>query len=228
MASFKVCALNEKYSKIWDFNVSQSRNSEPYHKYSWLKYLELKSNTKLYLFYVKFNGKFICLFPVFVKNFASLNLIFSPPPFLGIPYLGPIFLNIENYTQSKQEDLISQSFKQTNKLFTEKFKSVYYQYLFTPKIYDIRSFSQENFSILPRYTYSVPIESIEKNMERLSPSVRREIRKVDRKGIIFREGDLNDLLHIRNLTEKRYSEQGVHYPFNEEYIKKMWKKKLIK
>jgi hypothetical protein len=85
---------------LWDKHIEDSVYGTLFHKWDFLKIIEKHSESKLYPYGVFRGEELVCLFPLFVKQFMGLRMIFSPPPGLAVPYLG--FVMVSAYDRLKQ------------------------------------------------------------------------------------------------------------------------------
>src|SRR6056297_1700136 len=105
------------------------------------------------------------LMPVFVRNMFSLRFVISPPPGLGVPWLGPVLMPTSP-KQRKREKL--------NERFTE-------QALEAVDADDLRTYLWSSQNVEPRFNHVIDLAGREQEavLKSFTRDLRKEIRKRD-------------------------------------------------
>jgi len=101
--TFNLKVADNKDAAKWDEIVNNSNQATIFHTWDWLKICDKHSNFNLVPLICYINTEPIAIYPLFYLKKAGLKMVFSPPPHLGLLYLGPAFLNYESLKQSKKE-----------------------------------------------------------------------------------------------------------------------------
>ncbi|MFW6041289.1 MAG: GNAT family N-acetyltransferase, partial [Thermoplasmatota archaeon] len=101
MSSYSVELMQEK--EKWNDCVDKSPMGSIFHKFEFLEVIKKHTSSQLHTL-VGYKGQEpIGLFPVFEIKRGPMSTVFSPPPEVGIPFIGPILVNYENLKQKKKE-----------------------------------------------------------------------------------------------------------------------------
>lgn len=207
-------------SSIWDDFIDRSPYGTIFHKWGFLETIEKHTGYTLlpYGMYVK--DQLVCIFPAFLKSNYGVNIILSPPPRTGIPYMGFVMSSEYNdLTQNGKEVRLKDIVQGiTGKL--DEISPVYVSFQLIPELNDIREFKWNDYSVDPLFTYylstDVPLEDISKGFSRSTKSIISKIRN-NRFNMEIKES--NDLSLFSELLSKRYEEQGMRFPIvNMEYL----------
>jgi len=209
MSEIKVKVADEEETKKWDSHIEKSPQGSIFHQYDFLKIMEKYSNSKLHLLIGYKGQQPIGLFPIFEISKGPISTVFSPPPYLLIPHLGPVLLNYETLNQRKIESLnngfIEGCLNWINRNIRPKFI-----YILTVRNYtDVRPFQWNNFHVNPNFTYILDLNLGEEGLFNNFDSTRRtNIRKSSKDNIRVKVGGLEAVNFILELVKKRYEEQN--------------------
>jgi len=220
MTKFSVYLATNVQIENWNTITKSLYGSTVYHTIEWLKILEAKSSTKLFLFIIELNGEVYGVFPVFYQKKYKLKFIYSPPPKTGVPNLGPLYC----------DGLKQKEFENIQEIFIDNILEYFdnridYFYLISvPQLRDARQFIWNNFSVSPLYSYQVSLKrSKEDIFKSFSSQVRTDIRRaLKNKDLIFKEGGLEEMLQINNFVKDRYKKNGRDYSISSNYLTKIY------
>jgi len=210
MSEIKVKVADEEETKKWDSHIEKSPQGSIFHQYDFLKIMEKYSNSKLHLLIGYKGQQPIGLFPIFEISKGPISTVFSPPPYLLIPHLGPVLLNYETLNQRKIESLnngfIEGCLNWINRNIRPKFI-----YILTVRNYtDVRPFQWNCFDVSPTYTYLLDLNLGEEGLLKSFDSTRREnIQNCINKNVRIKVGGLESINFILKQVKKRYEEQGI-------------------
>ncbi|WP_292464083.1 GNAT family N-acetyltransferase [Methanolobus sp.] len=200
-------------SSIWDNFIDKSPYGAIFHKWGFLKIIEKHTGYTLLPYGMCVKDRLVCVFPVFLKTNYGVNVILSPPPRTGVPYMG--------FVMSKEYDTLTQNGKEirmreivqgiTGKL--DEFSPIYVSIQVIPSFIDIREFKWNDYSIELLFTYYLPTEaSLEGILKGFSRSTRNVIKKIIENKFNIEMRKSNDVLPFYEILSKRYEEQGIRFP----------------
>jgi hypothetical protein len=207
-------------SRIWDDFVDQSPYGTLFHKWGFLKTIEKHTGYKLLPYAVYDEEDLVCLYPSFVKTNYGMNVILSPPPRTGVPYMGFVLgADYDDLTQSGKEKRL----KEITKLTTEKIEElspIYTSVQLTPSFNDIREFKWNGFSVEPLFTYYIPTEtSLDEILKGFSRSTRRLIKGIKNNKYNMEMTESDSIAPFCQFLSKRYEEQNLKFPIEStEYL----------
>jgi lipid II:glycine glycyltransferase (peptidoglycan interpeptide bridge formation enzyme) len=211
-------AGNEELKK-WDSLIEVSPYGTIFHTLNWLKIAEKHTNSKLYPLIGLKGEEVIGVFPVFYKKKGPFKMVFSPPPKVGIPYMGPVLLGYEKLKQEKKESLIINFFKGVDNFIQNNFKPEYIHFKLPPGLIDCRPFKWLGYQVEPMYGYmldiSVGLSDLESNF---SMQARRNIKKAKKDGMNIELGSKEELLVLYEWLYDRYKEQKIKIPISKDYL----------
>jgi hypothetical protein len=196
----------------WNRIVERSPQTTPFHRYEALVVCADHSGSDLHTL-VGYKGQEpVGLFPGFGLTTAGLGTLFSPPPSLLVPYLGPALLNHRKLSTRKAERRHRQFVEGCLDLLAD---DVGYRYghLRTNTAYDdLRPLQWGGFEVSPAYTYIVDIDRDEEDLlASFSSDARSNVRNADPEAYEISEGDASDVRAIVAMVADRYAEQDETY-----------------
>lgn len=210
--------LSEDDCAKWDTFVSDSPQGTIFHKKRFLDVIKKYSGGNLYLLVGYKTEEPRGIFPVFEQKKGPITLVFSPPPFLGIPYLGPALLNHQKMKQRKRE-LSNKRFIEGCLEWIEQNINPHYTRINTSWRYtDPRPFDWRGHDVSPNHTYYIPLEDSESLMRHFTRSARRSIKRNQDVGFNVVRQDVEGIKFIINTLQERYQEQGNKFRLKQEYV----------
>lgn len=201
--------------KEWNTVIENQRLGTIFHTWKWLKLLEKYTNSKLYSIVGLKGDTIIGIYPLFYQKKSLLNFVFSPPPYVAVPYLGPAIVDYDKLKQDKKEFIFWEFQKKVDEYLKYELRPTYIQISLTSDLLDTRPFKWAGYNVEPKYNYifdlSKGADSLWANFKK---NLRQNINRAKRRGIYAEESSKKeDLEWIFETTMKRYNEQGkVFYP----------------
>jgi len=157
------------------------------------------------------------LWPLFEFSRGPVQLVFSPPPRLGVPHLGPILCNSQKLKQRKR-DRSNRRFVESALDWIDAELGPQFVHVETPPSYrDTRPFQWNEFDVSPRYTYQLDLTGgVDGVMEGFKGQLRRTIRDCEADYEI-REGGVDAIRYIIENVRDRFDEQDKSYAIDAEY-----------
>ena len=211
-------AENEEL-KNWNALIEASPYGTIFHTLDWLRIAEKHTNSKLYPLIGLKGEKIIGLFPIFYEEKGPLKMVFSPPPKVGIPYMGPVLLDYEKLKQEKKESLIVNFVAGVDKYIQNIFKPHYTYFTLPPGLIDCRPFKWLGYQAKPVYSYlldiSVGLSDLESDF---SIQARRNVKKAEKDELNLELGSEEELELLYNRLYDRYAKQGRNIPISKGYL----------
>jgi predicted N-acyltransferase len=214
---------DETNRENWDAIVERSSNATVFHTWKWLKLMEkystlqntgIRSRVKFYPLLLIEKDLPVGIFPLFFFKKRIFNFSYSPPPNMEIPYLGPLFPDIETMNDEKKQILIIDFQKAIDQFIKKDLKSTYILVNAPPGFENSRSFTWGGYRTIPRHTFYINLhDGKEKIWDNFSKTLKQDINKVKKKGIYIDIGSKKDVEFIYGLLKKR---NRIHS--NKEYI----------
>lgn len=178
--SIDVTLADDDALAAWDDWLTETPQASVFHRLPVLEAIEASTDATLYPL-VGYKGQEpVGLFPAFEVTKGPVSTVFSPPPGLGLPYMGPIQLNHEKLKQRKRERrnrrFVEQAFEWLDDRVDQR-----YTHVVTPPAYDdVRPFQWNEFDVSPRYTYEVDLsQGRDALLASFSSDPRGTVRKTD-------------------------------------------------
>jgi len=210
--SIEVRVATEKDRKRWNEYVTRSPQGRLCHDLEALEVQATHSGATLHPL-VGFKGQEpVGLFPVFALRKGLLTTVFSPPPHLRVPYLGPAFLNMEKLKQRKREKRRSRFIDACLEWIEAELSPKYGHVRTSTDLCDTRPFTWSGFDATPEYTYAVDLTRTEDDMlASFSSDARRNIRNTDDDAYEIRIDGDGDRRRIIEQVRNRYESQGISF-----------------
>lgn len=196
----------------WNDWVTESEDSTFYHQYETIRVFEKHSSSELHPL-VGYKGQEpVGLLPVFEISKGPITTVFSPPPRLGIPNLGPVLLAPSQIKQRKYETRNRRFINTSIEWIEEHLNPNHIHIQSSPRYDDPRPFEWSNFTVSPRFTYLIDIGTDPEDvLERFSRDARSNIQNADTERYDVRKGDADDVEFIMKMIRDRYEAQGKNF-----------------
>ena len=202
----QVAEENER--EKWDMIVENSPHGTIFHTWEWLKIVEKHVNMRLYPIIGTRGTTVVGIYPIFLHK-RLLKSVFSPPPWVAVPYLGPVILEYEKLKQDKKESIFIEFQRSVDDFIREEMRAHYSLIKTAPGILDARPLKWNGYIVEPIYNYVIDLrkgaDSIFKNFKK---KLRQNINRAKRRGISVEEGSKEELEWIYETIVTRYEEQG--------------------
>jgi len=200
-------------SILWDEFVDQSPYGTIFHKWGFLKTIEKHTGYTLLSYGMYVKNRLICIFPAFLKTNYGVNVVLSPPPRTGVPYMG--FLMGSDYdalTQSGKEVRMKEMTQEVAKKLDE-FSPIYVSFQLVPAFSDIRGFKWSGYSVEPLFTYYLPTDSsLDEIFKGFSRSTRNLVKKIIDNKFNMEMRESTDFAPFFEILSRRYGEQSMRFP----------------
>ena len=115
----------ENEREKWNMLVENSSHGTIFHTWEWLKIVEKHVNMRLYPIIGMRGSNIIGIYPLFLHRNFILRAVFSPPPWVAVPYLGPVILEYEKLKQDKRESVFIAFQRKVDEFIREEMKAHY-------------------------------------------------------------------------------------------------------
>ncbi len=209
-------AENDEAEK-WDSIIAASSYGTIFHTWKWLKIIENHSKYELYPI-IAFRGtEEVGIYPLFFQKGNLFKSVFSPPPKVGVPNLGPVIADYDKLKQNKKESIFIEFQKKIDEFLEIELKPNYI-YLSTG-LPDARPFKWAGYHVEPEYNYITKLNTgkdhIWNGFER---NLRQNISRAEKRGIHVEEGSKEELEWIYDAITNRYLEQERMISISKKYL----------
>ena len=205
--------------ELWDKFMDESPYGTLFHKWDFLKVIEKHSGYRLYPYAIYRGEELICLFPMYIKKYFGLQMVFSPPPNMAVPHLG--------FVMSSRYDKLKQRRKETyvNGVIDEmehELKKIHANYIYVSTVngfVDVRPFKWNGYDVQIYYSYAIDLKRpLEEVWEDFDKDLKREIRNTEKLDLSIRPTDNID--EFFDIMQDRYRQQKMNLPVaSKEYLK---------
>ncbi len=203
----------------WNEYVERSPHGTVFHELAVLEVLADHADATLYPL-VGFKGQEpVGLFPVFELEKRFVTTVFSPPPHLRVPYLGPAFLNLGKLKQRKRERR-RERFVEACLEWTETELAPRYAHLRTgPRVVDARPFAWNGYEATPEYTYVVGLSpGKDALLTSFSSDARRNVTNAPEGAYEIDVGGPDAVRQVTQQVRHRYESQGLRFDPTDEFV----------
>lgn len=163
----------------------------------------------------------VALLPLFERRTSfGPDVVFAPPPSIGVPYLGPILMPAS--PKQKKQERLNQKFTDAvlEEIGFEESRTVF-RMLCTPEYEDPRPFIWSGIQSTPNFTYRLDLEgkSMDELMGQFAKSMRYEMRKGSDLPITVERGGLGAAERIHADLVERLEEQDEDSNLTWEYVR---------
>lgn len=202
-----VDTVTEDERARWNEFVKESPQGTIYHRREFLEIIAEHAGADLHLLIGYKTEEPRGIFPLFEKQKGPLRLVFSPPPGLGVPYLGPALLNYRKMKQRKTELSNKRFVEGCLEWVDEEIGPHYSRFVTSWRYDDPRPFDWKGYDIDPKHTYCVPAVSDDKLMRHITRSARRSIKRNSDVNYAIERDDQDGIEFVYHSLVERYDEQ---------------------
>ncbi len=196
----------------WNGYVSRSPQPTLCHDLRTLEAMARHTGTDLYPLVGFVGQEPIGLFPVFELQKGPISTVFSPPPHIRVPYLGPAFLNLGKLKQRKRERRRERFLAGALAWIDDRLAPRYGHIRTTTDFPDTRPFDWNEYTATPEYTYVVDLDRDESTvLESFSSDARRNITNTPDSAYDLEVGGQRTLARIHEQVAARYESQGISF-----------------
>lgn len=215
----EIKVAGESDSVAWDGLVKESAYGTLFHSFRWLKLVEKYTKSKLYPLMGVDEEKIIGLFPAYFNKKFFLKNVFSPHPWMDVPYLGPVLTGYDREPQFRVEPHYGEFFQACEAFLNERLKPNYVRVNTSPGLTDVRPFTWNGFDAIPLYNYALDLTvGEEKLWSQIKKKVRQDIKRTGKRGVTVELGGLEEVRLIYDDIKDRYAEQGKVNPTPKDYL----------
>ncbi len=196
----------------WNELVSRSAAGTFFHHYDVLEVIEKHASARLYPLVGHKGQEPVGLFPVFELRNKGITMAFSPPPELGLLFMGPVTLMHDGLKRRKRERRRRRFVEGCLDVIEERVNPRYYRFC-TPVGYkDPRPFTWNEYEMSPLHTYRLDLERDTDEIKRsFSKSLRRYLDTDEDNRFVVEEGDQDAIQFIHEQVTARYEAQDKTY-----------------
>ncbi|MFP8890752.1 lipid II:glycine glycyltransferase FemX [Natrialbaceae archaeon A-CW2] len=203
-----VAPVTEDERARWNTLIEESPQGTIYHRKEFLEVVAEHAGADLHLLIGYKTDEPRGVFPLFEQRKGPLRIVFSPPPGLGVPYLGPALLNYRKMKQRKAE-LSNKQFVEGCLEWADEEIDPHYSRIATSWRYDDpRPFNWQGYDIDPQHTYRVPVGEADELMDHITKSARRSIKRNGDANYNVERNDREGIEYVYRSLVERYDEQG--------------------
>ncbi|WP_226007301.1 GNAT family N-acetyltransferase [Natrinema salinisoli] len=203
----------------WNGYVERSPEGTLCHEYEALRVQAEHADATLHPL-IGFKGQEVVgLFPVFEITKGFVTTVFSPPPHLRIPYLGPAFLNMDKLKQRKRERRRQRFMDGCFEWIESELAPKYGHVRTSPAFADSRPFKWNEYDETPEYTYAVDL-TLDRDdlLMTFSSDARSNIRNTDDDAYEIEVGGPEEIRLIHEQVANRYESQGIGFGVPVEFV----------
>jgi len=206
----------------WNDLCAQSPAATPFHRYECLRVLAGRSDATLHPFVGYQDGRPVGLFPIFERSRRPVTTLFSPVPDHKVPYLGPLLLDRDEWSQAERDRRRRSFLDASLSCFYDRFAPSYVNVRTTPRFADPRQFAWQGFEVVPRYSYVVDLTpGTDELLDAFSNDARRNVRDPPDE-VEIREGEHDAIERIIDQVIARHEQQGETYLVTPEYVRALY------
>jgi len=220
----RISILSEHDLDLWNAIVDASQHGTIFHRWEWLKIAEKHSKSKLYPLIGLEGNEPVGILPLFYSRRWLLRMVFSPPLGATIPTLGPILINYGKIKPHKMEHVYQEFHKQVDHFINSELHPDYVSITTSPGLLDVRPFIWSGYRVTPYYTYKIDLTAGEAAVwGSFNKKLRSDIKRAEPKGIIVREGTVDDIQYLFHSLKERYHMQNMGSLISIEYLYDLFK-----
>lgn len=211
--------LEDKDSTLWNNIVDSSPQGTIFHRWEWLRIAERHTRSRLFPLIGLEGDEPVGLFPLFYLRRWLLSMVFSPPFGCAIPALGPLIINYDKFKPHKLEHIYQEFQQQVDDFINSRLHPNYISIVTSPGLLDIRPFMWSGYQVTPAYTYKIDLTLGEEGVwDGFKKKLRSDIKRVENKGLIVREGTAQEVSYLYHSLQKRYQAQNRGLLLSREYL----------
>lgn len=210
----------------WDDHVEASTQGTVFHTSGWLRAMERRSGGRLHPLVGYKGQEMVGLFPLFELTKGPITAVFSPPPRLGVPHLGPVLRNFQKLKRRKFDRRNRQFVEGCLEWADEEIAQSYTYVTTVPEYRDVRPFDWAGFDVTPNYTYAVPtFDDNERLMDHFASSARRAIRDIRDADCVcaVKQRDKAGAEFVIRQVRDRYESQDKRFDLDASFIDHLYR-----
>ncbi len=211
----------EPSNAVWDKIVAAAEACGVYHQSGWLEALASASKLSVSRIVVDIDQTPSIAFPLCLKRIGPVSACLSPPPRMGLEYLGPL-LEHELNESPKKEKYRLEAMNRLIDWIQERFRPGLVYVRTAPLIRDLRPFSWRGYRVHPLYTYLMDLPTRDEQLlGSFDRTVRSDITRTEAK-VEVRQGGRELVRHIHSFVAARYRASGETFGPTLSYLTKLY------
>lgn len=208
--------------RVWEDSVNSWRSATVYHRSEWLDAIEEVTRRQAIRIVGSEKGSPLIALPIFETGIGPLLSLASPPPSLGIEFLGPIMPD-RLLRDAKCETERIRVQRAALKWLHENYRRQSLCYLrMGPEIRDGRPFQWEGFHLEVRYTYRLNLENgLGTLFDSFHHSVRGDLKRSEGK-VEIRAGGAELCAQIHEFITSKLQAQGLRFGPSKQYFESLY------
>lgn len=209
----------------WDRYVTRSRAGTLFHQYDVLELIEKYASARLHTLIGRKGQEPVGIFPVFEVKKGGISTAFSPPPRLGIPFLGPAPITNQQMKRRKTERQQRRFVEGCLDWIAEEVGPRYYRICTPIEFDDPRPFTWNDYETTPLHTYLLDIDTdLETLKKSFSKSLRRYLDPEDERRFTIEERGTDGIRFIYDHICARYEAQDKTYSVPLDYLLELYER----
>ncbi|RQG97179.1 lipid II:glycine glycyltransferase FemX [Natrarchaeobius chitinivorans] len=203
----------------WNEYVRRSAQGTMCHEIEALRVQAEHANATLHPL-VGFKGQEpVGIFPVFEIRKQFVTTVFSPPPHLRVPYLGPALLDHQSPKRRKRERRRQRFMDGCFEWIDDELNPKYGHVRTATAFDDARPFTWHGYDANPEYTYTVDLTLPEDDLlMTFSSDARSNVRNTDEEAYEVGVGGSEEIRLIHEQVSNRYESQGIGFDVPLEFV----------
>jgi hypothetical protein len=217
--TFEIDRLTNENAFEWDAIVENSPHGTIFHKWAWLKTIETHTRSELFPLLVKKPEGPVGIIPLFFQKKSMFRMVFSPPPHVGLFYLGPVLIETVPRKQGKWEEDYLEFHQAVDQFIKNELRPDYISISLPPTLSDPRPYGWSGYHVEPFYDYVSDLTKGEDYLfSTLSKRQRQGVNRSLKKGAVVTVGGKEEFSVVLDLMNKRYEEQERIVPVKNAYF----------
>ena len=217
-------AIRERVSSSeWQSLVERTETSTVFHQVEWLNAAAAASDLEEIKIILESDGEALLGLPLFKKQVGPVRGVLSPPPALGIEYLGPLVGRGPLGTTGEEREYL----KILQTLLTwidQRFRPSIVYFRMVPGIKDARPFRWSGYAVEPLYTYVVDVpRTPEIGLQSVDRSLRSDITRTAER-VSVRPGGADLLPWVRAFVSAAHKGSGSRFLLPQPYLDELYAK----
>jgi hypothetical protein len=217
--NYQITEATKDDAQQWDAIVVSSTHGTIFHTWNWLNIVKKYTDSEFHPLIFKKGNEPLGIIPVFYQERSSLRMVFSPPPYLALLFLGPVLTLNREQKAYKNEVLWIDMQRELEAYLQSHFQPQYCQISTAPGLNDARPYKWAGFRTENSYDYLIDIKGGPDALwENLPKNFRQDINRSVKNNITVEQGGEKELGIIYDLLVQRYREQGRPVKVPKEYL----------
>lgn len=216
----EIAPIDGSAANDWDSLVDRSPQGTVFHYRAFLETVADEVGATLHPLVGHKGQEPVGLFPVFEITRNVVTTVFSPPPRVGLPQLGPAMLGMDGLKRRRAEKRIHRFVEGSLEWIEETLRPSYVNVRTHPDYVDLRPFVWQEFDVNHQYTYVVDLQpGPEAVLADFSSDARRNVRSTDEDEYTIVEGGDEAIDPIITHLVRRHEEQGLDFPLDAAFVR---------